>query len=58
MGHGYLLSQYVSPIYNKRRDAYGGSIEKRMTFPNEVLSKVLDAVGKHIAVIVKYSMTD
>jgi 2,4-dienoyl-CoA reductase-like NADH-dependent reductase (Old Yellow Enzyme family) len=58
MGHGYLLSQFVSPIYNKRRDAYGGSIEKRMTFPNEVLSKVLDAVGKHIAVIVKYSMTD
>lgn len=58
MGHGYLLSQFVSPIYNRRRDAYGGSIEKRMTFPREVLSRVLDAVGKDMAVLVKYSMTD
>lgn len=58
MGHGYLLSQFVSPIYNRRRDAYGGTIEKRMTFPREVLSRVLDAVGKDMAVLVKYSMTD
>lgn len=58
MGHGYLLSQFISPFYNKRGDAYGGNIDKRMTFPKEVLSKVLDAVGKDIAVIVKYSMTD
>ncbi|MEO9633561.1 MAG: NADH:flavin oxidoreductase [Parasphingorhabdus sp.] len=58
MGHGYLLSQFVSPVYNKRRDDFGGSIEKRMNFPSEVLKKVLDAVGKDLAVIVKYSMTD
>ena len=58
MGHGYLLSQFVSPIYNRRRDAYGGTIEKRMTFPREILSRVLDAVGKDMAVLVKYSMTD
>jgi len=58
MGHGYLLSQFISPFYNKRRDAYGGNIEKRMAFPTEVLQRVLDAVGKDIAVIVKYSMTD
>lgn len=58
MGHGYLLSQFVSRIYNKRRDAYGGTIEKRMRFPVEVLSRVLDAVGNDLAVIVKYSMTD
>ncbi len=58
MGHGYLLSQFVSPLYNKRRDEYGGTIEKRMKFPNEVLSRVLDAVGKDLAVLVKYSMTD
>lgn len=58
MGHGYLLSQFVSPMYNKRRDGFGGSIEKRMNFPSEVLKKVLDAVGKDLAVIVKYSMTD
>ncbi len=58
MGHGYLLSQFISPLYNKRRDAYGGSIEKRMEFPAQVLRQVLDAVGKDLAVIVKYSMTD
>lgn len=58
MGHGYLLSQFISRIYNRRRDAYGGSIEKRMRFPSEVLGRVLDAVGKDLAVIVKYSMTD
>jgi 2,4-dienoyl-CoA reductase-like NADH-dependent reductase (Old Yellow Enzyme family) len=58
MGHGYLLSQFVSPVYNKRRDNFGGDIERRMNFPSEVLRKVLDAVGKDLAVIVKYSMTD
>ena len=58
MGHGYLLSQFISKLYNKRRDAFGGSIEKRMKFPTEVLGRVLDAVGKDMAVIVKYSMTD
>ncbi len=58
MGHGYLLSQFISPLYNQRKDAYGGTIEKRMAFPKEVLAKVLDAVGKDLAVIVKYSQTD
>ncbi len=58
MGHGYLLSQFISPFYNKRHDEYGGSIDKRMSFPREVLSKILEAVGKDLAVIVKYSMTD
>ena len=58
MGHGYLLSQFVSKIYNKRLDQYGGSVERRMNFPSEVLKKVLDAVGKDLAVVVKYSMTD
>ncbi len=58
MGHGYLLSQFVSPLYNHRRDEFGGSIDKRMRFPNEVLARVLEEVGKDLAVIVKYSITD
>lgn len=58
MGHGYLLSQFLSPLYNHRRDAYGGSIENRARFPLRVLRRVLDAVGKEMAVICKYSMTD
>jgi 2,4-dienoyl-CoA reductase-like NADH-dependent reductase (Old Yellow Enzyme family) len=58
MGHGYLLSQFLSKLYNKRWDAYGGNIQNRLTYPREVLGRVLDAVGKDLAVIVKYSMTD
>ena len=58
MGHGYLLAQFITPIYNTRKDEYGGTIQKRMKFPAEVLSKVLDAVGKDMAVTVKYSQTD
>ena len=58
MGHGYLLAQFITPFYNSRDDEYGGSIQNRMTFPAEVLSKVLEAVGKDLAVTVKYSQTD
>ena len=58
MGHGYLLSQFLSPLYNKRTDEYGGTITNRLRFPVEVLSRVLDAVGRDMAVIVKFSMTD
>lgn len=58
MGHGYLLSQFISPLYNKRRDQYGGHLENRMRFPCLVLRRVLDAVGKDLAVICKYSITD
>ena len=58
MGHGYLLSQFLSPIYNNRTDDYGGSIANRARLPIDILSRVLDAVGKDIAVIAKFSMTD
>ena len=58
MGHGYLLSQFISKFYNGRWDGYGGSIEKRVRFPVEVLGRVLDAVGKDLAVVAKFSMTD
>jgi 2,4-dienoyl-CoA reductase (NADPH2) len=58
MGHGYLLSQFLSPLYNRRRDAYGGSPEARARYPAEVLGRVLDAVGKELAVVCKLSVTD
>ena len=44
-GTGYLLSQFVSPRTNKRSDDYGGTIQRRITFPLEVLMRVKDAVG-------------
>lgn len=58
MGHGYLLSQFISPLYNKRRDEWGGSLDKRLRFPSLVLRRVLDAVGRDLAVICKYSVTE
>jgi len=51
MGHGYLLRQFVSTVYNKRRDDFGGTIEKRMNFPSGVLKITLDAVGQDMAVV-------
>jgi anthraniloyl-CoA monooxygenase len=36
MAHGYLLASFISPLTNRRTDAYGGSIENRMRFPLEV----------------------
>lgn len=59
MGHGYLLSQFISPLYNKRRDEYGGkTATERARFPEMVLRSVLDAVGKDLAVICKICVTE
>ena len=38
-GHGYLISQFLSPYTNRRRDEYGGSLENRMRFMNEVMAR-------------------
>ncbi len=58
MGHGYLLSQFLSPKYNRRRDEYGGDAAQRARFPAEVLSRVLNAVGTDLAVTCKISVTE
>jgi len=58
MGHGYLLSQFLSPLYNRRRDEYGGDLERRSRFPALVLRRVLDAVGGQLAVACKISVTE
>jgi 2,4-dienoyl-CoA reductase-like NADH-dependent reductase (Old Yellow Enzyme family)/thioredoxin reductase len=44
-GHGWLLSQFMSPQLNMRRDRWGGSIENRMRFPLAVVEAVRKAVG-------------
>lgn len=58
MGHGYLLSQFLSPKTNKRKDEYGGSIENRSRFPLEVLKKVVSKAGKEFPVLVKLNLSD
>ena len=58
LGHGYLLSQFLSPFTNRRRDAYGGSIANRARFPREVVRAVREGAGTSVAVTVKLNMTD
>jgi len=56
--HGYLLHQFLSPLSNRRGDAYGGSLENRMRFPLEVFDAVRDALPADRPVTVRVSATD
>jgi 2,4-dienoyl-CoA reductase-like NADH-dependent reductase (Old Yellow Enzyme family) len=58
MGHGYLLSQFLSPWTNKRKDDYGGSIENRVRFPLEVLANVRAKVGPDFPILAKLNLDD
>jgi len=58
MGHGYLLSQFISPSTNKRKDKYGGNLENRMRFPLEVVKKVREAVGLGFPILCKINLSD
>jgi 2,4-dienoyl-CoA reductase-like NADH-dependent reductase (Old Yellow Enzyme family) len=58
LGHGYLLSQFLSPATNRRHDAYGGDIEARLRFPRRVVERVLSAVGDRLAVLAKINLSD
>ena len=58
MGHHYLLNSFLSPRWNKRKDAYGGSLEARARLPREVATAVRETVGTRIAVTAKFEMTD
>lgn len=57
-GHGYLISQFLSPYTNRRKDEYGGSLENRMRFMTIVMEEVMKAAGSDIAVFVKMNMRD
>jgi 2,4-dienoyl-CoA reductase-like NADH-dependent reductase (Old Yellow Enzyme family) len=56
--HGYLLHQFLSPLSNRRDDAYGGSLENRMRFPLEVFDAVRAAFPAGRAVTMRVSGTD
>ena len=51
--HGYLLSEFISPLFNFRTDEYGGSIENRARLPLEVFKSVRKAVGNDYPVLIK-----
>ncbi len=56
--HGFLLSQFLSPLFNKRTDDYGGSLENRMRVVLEIVDTVRRAVGPHFPVGIKLNATD
>src|SRR4029079_11826404 len=46
ISHSYLLHQFLSPLYNKRTDEYGGSFENRLRFGREVIAAVRERGGR------------
>ncbi len=56
--HGFLLNQFLSPLFNHRADAYGGSLQNRMRLMLEVISAVRKAVGPEYPVGLKLNATD
>ena len=57
-GHGYLISQFLSPYTNHRKDEFGGSLENRMRFMNMVMEEVMRVAADDMAVVVKVNMHD
>ncbi len=57
-GHGYLISQFLSPYTNHRRDKFGGSLENRMRFMQLVMKEVMKEAKDDMAVVVKVNMYD
>jgi 2,4-dienoyl-CoA reductase-like NADH-dependent reductase (Old Yellow Enzyme family) len=56
--HGYLLSQALSPIFNKRADAYGGAIDNRAKLVFDVYKAIRGAVGGNYPVWIKINSSD
>jgi 2,4-dienoyl-CoA reductase-like NADH-dependent reductase (Old Yellow Enzyme family) len=56
--HGYLLAQFLSPLRNRRKDRYGGSLENRARFCLDVYRAVRAAVGPDFPVMIKLNVSD
>jgi 2,4-dienoyl-CoA reductase-like NADH-dependent reductase (Old Yellow Enzyme family) len=57
-GHGFLLSQFLSPLFNKRTDRFGGSIEGRARIIVLVIDAIREAVGPEFPISIKMNSTD
>ena len=57
-GHGYLISQFLSPSTNHRKDEFGGTLANRMRFMEMVMDEVMKAAGNDMAVLVKMNIRD
>jgi 2,4-dienoyl-CoA reductase-like NADH-dependent reductase (Old Yellow Enzyme family) len=58
VGHGYLLSQFLSPSTNRRRDAFGGPLANRARFPLAVVERVREVLPPNVAVLAKMNLRD
>ncbi|MBU4567073.1 MAG: NADH:flavin oxidoreductase [Desulfarculus sp.] len=56
--HGYLLSQFLSPYFNRREDAYGGSLENRCRIHREILAAIRRETGHSYPVLIKINSAD
>ncbi|NQT72917.1 MAG: NADH:flavin oxidoreductase [Chloroflexi bacterium] len=57
-GHGYLMSQFLSPWTNHRKDEYGGSLENRLRFPAAIIRRTRETVGPDFPILVKMNQRD
>lgn len=57
-GHGYLISQFLSPSTNHRKDEFGGSLQNRMRFMEMSMDHVMKAAKDDMGVLVKMNMRD
>ena len=58
LSHSYLLQQFISPLFNKRTDEYGGSLENRLRFPLEVIEQVRERVGNDFVVGIRLPLDE
>ena len=58
MAHSYLISSFLAPGLNRRKDGYGGSLENRARLGRQVARAVRDEVGSEVAVTAKVSLSD
>ena len=56
--HGYLISQFMSPVLNNRIDRFGGSFENRMRFPLAIVASIQNKCGWDFPVIIRYSVDE
>ena len=56
--HGYLIQQFLSPFTNRRNDEYGGSLENRMRFLNEIIDGIRKACGSDFPILVRLSVDE
>lgn len=57
-GHGFIFTQFLSPLMNTRTDEYGGSLENRGRFPKQILKTIREAVGEDFLVELRIDGTD